>query len=164
MEEKASSRFHFPTYSLSGGNSTTRNTVPPGGGGAASAPVSLDRAELYDPGTGIFTTAGKLRVARASHSATLLPSGVVLVAGGYDLGFDGDAAPYVETMFVAELFNPGTFNSTSAASLESARAEHATTLLNNGQVLVTGGRLESQELCCHPHPFIGNLISAELYK
>lgn len=138
--------------------------MPPVGGGAASAPVSLDRAELYHPATGIFTSAGKLRVARASHSATLLPSGMVLVAGGYDLGFDGDADPYVETMFAAELFNPGTFNSTSAASLESARAEHETTLLNNGQVLVTGGRTESLELCCHPHPFIVNLMSAELYE
>lgn len=138
--------------------------MPPGGGGALPAPVSLDRAELYDSATGIFTDAGKLRVARASHSATLLLSGMVLVAGGYDLGFDGDADPYVETMFAAELFDPGTSNSTSAASLESARAEHATTLLNNGQVLVTGGRFESQELCCHPHPFIVSLISAELYE
>ena len=138
--------------------------MPPVGGGASPAPVSISSAEIYHQGTGIFTNAGKLGVARASHSATLLPSGIVLVAGGYDLGFDGDADPYVETMFAAELFNPGTFNSTSAASLESARAEHAATLLNNGQVLVTGGRYESQELCCHPHPFIVNLIRAELYK
>jgi len=138
--------------------------MPPVGGGAPAAPVSLGGAEIYHPATGTFTNAGKLRVARTSHSATLLPSGTVLVAGGYDLGFDGDADPYVETMFTAELFNPGTFNSTSAASLESARAEQAATVLNNGQVLVTGGRTESQELCCHPHPFIVNLRSAELYK
>jgi hypothetical protein len=138
--------------------------IPPVGGGAPAAPVSLTGAEIYHPATGTFTIAGKLLVARASHSATLLPSGMVLVAGGYDLGFDGDAQPYVETMFSAELFDPVTFHSTSATSLESARAEHATTLLNNGQVLVTGGRSESQELCCNPHPFIVNLRSAELYK
>jgi WD40 repeat protein len=138
--------------------------MPPVGGGAPAAPVSLDRAELYHAATGTFSNAGKLRVARASHSATLLPNGVVLVAGGYDLGFDGDADPYVETMFAAELFNPTTFNSTPATSLVSARAEHTATVLNNGQVLVTGGRSESQELCCHPHPFIVNLMSAELYK
>lgn len=138
--------------------------MPPGGGGAPAAPVSLDSAEIYHPATGAFTKAGKLRVARASHSATLLPSGMVLVAGGYDLGFDGDADPYVETMFAAEMFNPATFDSRRAASLVSARAEHAATLLNNGQVLVTGGHSESQELCCHPRPFIVNLMSAELYK
>lgn len=138
--------------------------MPPGGGGAPAAPVSLGTAEIYHPATGIFTNAGKLRVARASHSATLLPSGLVLVSGGYDLGFDGDADPYIEVMFSAELFNPGAFDSRPAASLESARAEHAATLLSNGQVLVTGGRIESQELCCHPHPFIVNLNSAELYK
>jgi len=138
--------------------------MPPGGGGAPAAPVSLDSAEVYDPAKGVFQIAGKLLTARASHSATLLPSGMVLVAGGYDLGFDGDADPYIETMFAAELFNPGTFKSTSAASLESVRAEHTATLLNGGQILVTGGRHESQELCCHPHPFIANLISGELYK
>lgn len=138
--------------------------TPPVGGGAHAAPVSLDSAEVYDPAAGAFRAAGKLLIARASPSANLLPSGMVLVAGGYDLGFDGDTDPYIEVMFPAELFNPGTFDSTAAASLESPRAEHTATLLNNGQILVTGGRFESQELCCRPHPIIVNLMSAELYR
>jgi len=136
----------------------------PVGGGAAAAPVSLDSAEVYDPANGGFQTAGKLLRARDSHSATLLPNGTVLVAGGYSHGFDGDAQPEWTTMFVAELFDPATLVSTAAASLEGDRAEHVATLLNNGQVLVTGGVAGFQQLCCKPKPVSGPLASSELYK
>jgi hypothetical protein len=37
-------------------------------------------------------------------------------------------------------------------------------LLQNGQVLVTGGRSGFQELCCSPKPYTVVLGSAELYK
>ncbi len=127
-------------------------------------PVSLDSVEVYDPTSGKFETVGKLAVARDSHSASLLPSGAVLVAGGYVHGFDGDAQPYFETMFQAELIDPATIASTPAASLEQARAEHVAILLNNGQVLITGGRVGFQELCCDPKPHISSLASAELYR
>ena len=44
--------------------------------------VGLSRVELYDPTTGTFNATASLSTARASHSATLLPDGTVLVAGG----------------------------------------------------------------------------------
>jgi len=138
--------------------------MEPGGGGAPPADVSLDSAEIYDPGNGTFHMAGKLLIARDSHSATLLPNGMVLVAGGYSHAFDSDADPSIETTFAAELFNPGNFDSTPAASLVAARAEHVSTLLNNGHVLVTGGRYEQQELCCNAKPVIISLDTAEVYE
>jgi hypothetical protein len=139
-------------------------TMPPGGGGAAPAPVSIGSAEIYDPVDSKFQSAGKLLIARDSHSATLLANGTVLVAGGYWHGFDGDADPEWFTIFTAEVFDPNTFTSSSAASLEGDRAEHVATLLNNGQVLITGGRKGFQELCCRPEPLIGALSGTEIYK
>jgi hypothetical protein len=68
--------------------------------------------------------------ARGYHSATRLPSGQVLVAGG--LSFAGYTAS-------AELYDPATNTWATAASMATVRYVHAETLLPNGQVLVAGG-------------------------
>ena len=48
--------------------------------------VDLKIAELYDPASGTWRVTGRLGIARAIHTATLLPNGQVLVAGGDNHG------------------------------------------------------------------------------
>jgi len=89
----------------------------------------LRSAELYDPGTGSWSSTGSLGAARSDYAATLLPSGEMLVAAGYDSG----------TLRSAELYDPGTGSWSSTGSLATARTGHTATLLPNGKVLVAGG-------------------------
>ncbi len=88
---------------------------------------------LYDPQTGTFTPLpDALQIPRADHTATLLPSGLVLVAGGRN--GDGDLAS-------AELFDPATGHSRQlAAPLATPRAGQAALLQPDGSVLLLGGR------------------------
>jgi hypothetical protein len=53
-----------------------------GGYNGSSGALALASAELYDRATNTWSVAGSLTTARYLHTATLLPSGQVLVAGG----------------------------------------------------------------------------------
>jgi len=68
---------------------------------------------------------------RSGHTATLLPNGTVLLAGGYD----GTAR-----VASAEIYDPET-NSFALLSqaMAWARDMHTATLLPNGKVLITAG-------------------------
>ncbi len=94
-------------------------------------PQSFDEAELYDPVTGKWTVVNALSHRRYGHSATLLPSGRVLVAGGSDF-----VSPRVTS---AETFDPTSETWTDAGNVDAALYAHRATLLTNGDVLIVGG-------------------------
>jgi Galactose oxidase, central domain len=100
------------------------------GSGTATTTTTLASAEIYDPGKGIFSPAGNMGAPRAGHTATLLPSGKVLITGGQN---DQSAQA------TAELYDPQTNSFTATGSMGAPRMGHTATLLINGKVLVAGG-------------------------
>lgn len=73
---------------------------------------------------------GNMTLARATHSATLLADGTVLIAGGYD----GDCHIRETELYdpAARVFRPGPL-------LSSARCGHAAITLDDGRLLLVGG-------------------------
>lgn len=103
-------------------------------------------AELFDPTTGAFSTAGSTK-SIGGQTATLLEDGRVLIAGGG--GLQGG-------ILAGELYDPDTGAFTSTGSMAIARDGPTATLISGGRVLIVAGygSVGSDN---------GYLASAELY-
>ena len=108
-------------------------TIKLSGFGRTAAISAPDIAATASAGTRAgtaLTTTTPMHVARRVHTATLLDSGAVLVAGG--VGSDGVLSP-------TEIYDPMADRWTTAENMDVAREFHTATLLDDGSVLVVGG-------------------------
>src|SRR5262245_43752126 len=108
----------------------------------------LSGAELYEPATGTSFVILDLNTPRMRHTATRLPNGKVLVAGGDTKFFGGQTNG-------AELFDRATGTWTITGNLSTVRSAHTATLLPDGKVLFAGGHVGSFPLT--------NIGNSELY-
>ena len=111
---------------------------------------TLSSTELYDPVTNSFAApndTASLMEGRFCATATLLPSGKVLIAGGYN-----SDPSYLGYLYSTEIYDPATNTFASGASMNAGRLEATATLVSSGKVLIAGGDGAS-----------GYLSSTELY-
>lgn len=85
-----------------------------------------------------FQAASNMSAARQKHTATLLGSGKVLIAGG--------EPDDINILATAELFDPASGTFALTGSMTTPRIQHAAALLPNGKVLVVGGRTGAQAI------------------
>jgi len=117
----------------------------------SSKPVTGTVATRLTPSTsGTWTATGSMNFARVAFTATLLPNGKVVVAGGRD-GTD-------TVLSSAELYDPATGLWTPTGSMSNRCNSHTATLLPDGRVLVAGGHPE-----CFSCESCSALAGAELY-
>ncbi len=94
---------------------------------------STNTSEIYYPDTKVFLETTPMISSRSNHSAILLPSGNIFVAGGFGTGdvISDSAEIYISTKARWE----------AAATMTAcgARAIHATVQLKDGRIMLIGG-------------------------
>jgi hypothetical protein len=100
----------------------------------------LKSAELFDPASMTFEALGaEMTAQRDGPAVAMLPSGKVLIAGGY-----GEPTGFQRS---AELYDPSTRTFTAiAGEMVTARYGPAVGALPNGKVLIAGGYNETKSL------------------
>jgi hypothetical protein len=144
-----------PAPATSGVPNVTGSTTP-------SQPVAPSATPASSPTQAPppqFVATGSMHTARDGATATLLPSGKVLIAGGER---QDDS---VDIYASAELYDPATGKFANTGSMAAARHGATAVLLADGRVLVAGGDgCADPRKCTNLFPSVsGYLTSAEIY-
>ena len=118
--------------------------------GTALAIDSDGAVARFDTASG-WRRAGALLTGRFEPAVAVLPDGRVLVAGGVlNSDANSSATPALRT---AELFDPGSGRSTEVSSMPAARFGDVAIALDDGSILVVGGRgVTEAEIHATPEP------------
>jgi hypothetical protein len=108
-------------------------------GGDRSEPA-ISTVERYRVAYGVFSPSAPLLEVRANATATLLPGGEILVAGGAEAG-DSCCRPLRSDALVpvAELYDPVSQDVVVTDTMRQPRKDHVAVLLADGRVLIVGG-------------------------
>lgn len=110
----------------------------PSYGGVFNPAISAS-ADVFDPSSNRWTRTARMSAPRGDHTATLLPDGRVLVAGGrVSVESPGVTAS-------AEIYDPSTGRWSPTGSMHEPRFDFASVLLPSGNVLVTGGDVDKDD-------------------
>ena len=104
-------------------------------GGQTGLPIYYADAELFDPATGMFTSTGSLEFPREFTTASHLPDGRILVAGGLHTG----GGPGFGVVAEVEVYDPATGGFTRADDMPVPLDEPAAVVLDDQRVLLVGG-------------------------
>ena len=123
--------------------------------------AGIASAELYDPAVGSFAHTESMTNGRYAQTSTLLPTGKVLVAGGYSSISDCFELGNTPALTTTDLYDPSNNSFAPTGSMEQERAGHTATLLTNGKVLIAGGNNMGGNVL--PFFFLDGSVTAEVY-
>ncbi|MDO6395341.1 kelch repeat-containing protein [Leptospira santarosai] len=124
-------RVYFASTKLNNGNILFS-------GGIGVQGQIIKSIEVFNPLTNtVVLNNNEMSTGRYYHTATTLMSGNVLIVGGTD-GVSSQLAS-------VEIYDPNTGLLTVTGNLLRARSRHTSTLLNNGSVLITSGKVIDNE-------------------
>ncbi|HET9780771.1 MAG TPA: kelch repeat-containing protein [Candidatus Dormibacteraeota bacterium] len=101
-------------------------------GQTPNPPTYIASAELFDPATGKWSSAGDIGQPRSGFTLTALADGRALLVGGV-------AADHLTVLRSTLVYDPRANVWSAGPDMKTARTEHATARLNDGRVLVAGG-------------------------
>ncbi|HTY02961.1 MAG TPA: kelch repeat-containing protein, partial [Rhodocyclaceae bacterium] len=127
-----------PTATLLTTGPNAGNVIVVGGFGN---PGHLTIVDMYVPGSNAFTyPVPTPNDQHEFHTATVLANGKVLVAGGeHDANVVECSSGYGCVVNTMDLYDPTTGFWTAVGPMTTKREFHASALLSNGRVLITGG-------------------------
>ena len=114
-------------------------------GGGIQQGTTEDTAEIFDPETDRFEPAGNMDAARVSHRTVLLNDGRVMVIGGAQRTGPYDTVEFYNPATETWVSDPFLGSWEKAPPLVQSRAGHTATILDDGTLLIAGGRARLDE-------------------